>query len=87
MINSCATKRLLSDSQLRNLTQEYHLIDGSEIPLLIRLLWDIRHFEEDLLQLPLHQLQLLIVQVCEIDHDISLQIIEFCTENRSITQG
>ncbi len=75
-MNFCAIQRLISNSQLENLSEEYSLIDDSEIPLLIKLLWDIRYFEEAMTELPLHRLQLLIVQVCEIDNAISQQILE-----------
>lgn len=76
-------QRLISNAQLTALTEEYHLVDDTEIPLLIRLLWSIRHFQEDLLSLPLNRLQLLIIQVCEIDHSISKQILQLYSERAS----
>jgi hypothetical protein len=68
-------KRLLSNSELQILTDEFHVLDG-EIPLLIKLLWDIRHFQEDLLALPIHKLELLMRQVWEIDQAIALEILK-----------
>lgn len=72
----CPIRRLITNSQLEDLSEEYSLLDDSEIPLLIRLLWDIRCFEEAITELPLHRLQILIVHLCEIDNAISQQILE-----------
>jgi hypothetical protein len=68
-------ERLLSDSGLRELTEKHHILDG-EAPLLIKLLWDLRHFQEDLLALPIHRLELLLPQVWELDRAIALEILK-----------
>ncbi|HYW17709.1 MAG TPA: hypothetical protein VE956_00095 [Nodularia sp. (in: cyanobacteria)] len=73
-------QRLLTNSQLEDLSEQHHLIGDGEIPLLIRLLWDLRKFQEDLLELPIHHLQLFFVQVCDIDFSISQEILKLCTE-------
>lgn len=68
-------ERLLSDSELQELTERYHILDG-EAPLLIKLLWDIRHFQNDLLDLPIHKLELFLPQVWELDRAIALEILK-----------
>lgn len=68
-------KRLLSNSELQALTERYHILD-SEAPLLIKLLWDIRHFQEDLLALPIHKIEPFMRQVWEIDQAIAQEILK-----------
>lgn len=81
MESGCTIKQLLSNSALTDLTEDYCLIGESQIPLLIRLLWSIRYFQEDLMAL--EKLQPLIIQVCEIDQAISQEIIDLCRKENS----
>ena len=81
-------QRLLSDLELRNLTEKYCVLDGSEIPILIKLLWDVRHFQADLLDLPIDTVQTLFQQACDLDNAIALQVLHRCNQESipNITQ-
>jgi hypothetical protein len=68
-------KRLLPNSELRTLTDKYCVLDG-EAPLLIKLLWDLRNFQESLLDLPLNRLEPLIQQIWEADQAIASEILK-----------
>lgn len=82
MESGCEIKRLLSNSALMNLTQDYCLIGQGEIPVLVRLLQAIRYFQKDLMIF--EKLQPLITQICEIDQAISQEIIELRRKENSI---
>lgn len=56
-------------------------LDG-ETPLLIKLLWDLRNFQEDLLALPLHKLEPVLKPVWDADQAIAIQILELCQTTR-----
>lgn len=73
---------LLNDEDLRVITDKYHLIDATEIPLLIRLLWDIRHFQKDLNKLPVDKVQFLIERSRELDDAIAELIISLTKAGR-----
>ena len=66
--------RLLSNSELRILTDKYCVLDG-EAPLLIKLLWDLRNFQENLLDLPLNKLEPLMQQIWDADQAIAAEIL------------
>jgi hypothetical protein len=74
-------QRLLSDSELKSLTQIYSVSDGTEIPILIKLLWNIRHFQEESLSLPINSLQLIFQQAWEMDNAIALEIMRIRNQN------
>ncbi|MEH2135398.1 hypothetical protein [Nostoc sp.] len=68
--------RLLTDEKLRNLTEIYHFLDGSEIPFLIKALHSLRDLQKDLKAVPELKAQYLLMQAEKLDDAIAFQILQ-----------
>lgn len=68
---------LLSNDHLRELTEIYHVQDGTKIPVLIEFLWSLRHLQDKLEDLPpMENKTHLVDRAQEMDCAIASEIIE-----------
>ena len=68
---------LLNDSDLIDLSNEFHVLDG-EIPCLIRLLQQLREFQANIKFLPSsYRTQQLLKIGCDIDNMLACEILQY----------